>query len=446
MKIDSVNDIWAAISEQIQKTMPEVSFNVWFKDLRLLEIRQDEMVLGIYSEYKKGILESTYMNILNNSVKEVMGIDMTIKIEVADESGKIISNNTALPINSTFEDTLTFDNFIVGSSNRFAHAASMAVADNPRIIYNPLVIYGPSGVGKTHLMLAIRNHIKKKFPEKKIEYIRCEEFTNQLISALHEGRINIGNGSVDDFRNNYRNLDVLLIDDIQFIAGKEQTQEEFFNTFNALYQSNKQIVVTMDRPPKEIKTLDSRIRGRLEMGLFADITPPDYETRVGIINTKANSLGISLDENIVYYIAEHIKMNTRQLEGVVKKLQAHIQIQNHIPSISVVQSIIKEVVNDTQPEPIKVERIIEEVARSYDVSESDILSRRRTAELAHARQVAMYIARETTELPYQAIGEAFNKDHTTVLYNVRQIEEFLVVHPYEKEVIDDIIKNLKNES
>ena len=200
----------------------------------------------------------------------------------------------------------------------------------------------------------------------------------------------------------------------------------------------------MDRPPKEIKTLDSRIRGRLEMGLFADITPPDYETRVGIINTKANSLGISLEENIVYYIAEHIKMNTRQLEGVVKKLQAHIQIQNHIPSISVVQSIIKEVVNDTQPEPIKVERIIEEVARSYDVSESDILSRRRTAELAHARQVAMYIARETTELPYQAIGEAFNKDHTTVLYNVRQIEEFLVVHPYEKEVIDDIIKNLKS--
>ena len=446
MKIDSVNDIWAAISEQIQKTMPEVSFNVWFKDLRLLEIRQDEMVLGIYSEYKKGILESTYMNILNNSVKEVMGIDMTIKIVVADESGKIISNNNALPINSTFEDTLTFDNFIVGSSNRFAHAASMAVADNPRIIYNPLVIYGPSGVGKTHLMLAIRNHMKKKFPEKKIEYIRCEEFTNQLISALHEGRINIGNGSVDDFRNNYRNLDVLLIDDIQFIAGKEQTQEEFFNTFNALYQSNKQIVVTMDRPPKEIKTLDSRIRGRLEMGLFADITPPDYETRVGIINTKANSLGISLDENIVYYIAEHIKMNTRQLEGVVKKLQAHIQIQNHVPSISVVQSIIKEVVNDTQPEPIKVERIIEEVARSYDVSESDILSRRRTAELAHARQVAMYIARETTELPYQAIGEAFNKDHTTVLYNVRQIEEFLVVHPYEKEVIDDIIKNLKNEN
>lgn len=444
MQIDSVNDIWTAISEQIRNKMPEVSFNVWFKDLRLLEIKQDNLILGIYSEYKKGILESTYMNILGGCVKEVMGIDMNIKIVVANESGEIISQNVA-PASSTYEDTLTFDNFIVGSSNRFAHAASMAVADNPRIIYNPLVIYGPSGVGKTHLMLAIRNHIKKKFPEKRIEYIRCEEFTNQLISALHEGRVNTANNAVDDFRNNYRNLDVLLIDDIQFIAGKEQTQEEFFNTFNALYQSNKQLVVTMDRPPKEIKTLDARIRGRLEMGLFADITPPDFETRVGIINSKASSLGISFDENIVYYIAEHIKMNTRQLEGVVKKLQAHIQIQNHTPSISVVQNIIKEVVTDTQPEPIKIEKIIEEVARSYDVSENDILSRRRTAELAHARQVAMYIARETTELPYQAIGEAFNKDHTTVLYNVRQIEEFLVDHPYEKETIDDIIKNLKSE-
>ena len=444
MQIDSVNDIWSAISEQIRKKMPEVSFNVWFKDLHLLEIKQDNLILGIYSEYKKGILESTYMNILSAYVKEVMGIDMNIQIKVTDESGRVISHSTALE-NSTYEDTLTFDNFIVGSSNRFAHAASMAVADNPRIIYNPLVIYGPSGVGKTHLMLAIRNHIKKKFPEKRIEYIRCEEFTNQLISALHEGRVNTANNAVDDFRNNYRNLDVLLIDDIQFIAGKEQTQEEFFNTFNALYQSNKQLVVTMDRPPKEIKTLDARIRGRLEMGLFADITPPDFETRVGIINSKAKSLGISLEENIVYYIAEHIKMNTRQLEGVVKKLQAHIQIQNHTPSISVVQNIIKEIINDTQPEPIKIEKIIEEVSRSYDVSENDILSRRRTAELAHARQVAMYIARETTELPYQAIGEAFNKDHTTVLYNVRQIEEFLVDHPYEKEIIDDIIKNLKNE-
>lgn len=445
MQIESVTDIWEAICGELKNRMTEISFNVWFKDLHPVEIRQGEIVLGIYSDYKKQIIESNYMPILKPIIKEIMGIDMAITIVVEDENGKIVQNNVA-PADSTFEDSFTFDNFIVGSSNRFAHAASMAVADNHLIIYNPLVIYGPSGVGKTHLMLAIRNHMKKKFPEKRIEYIRCEEFTNQLIRALHEGRIDTGKGTVDDFRNIYRNVDVLLMDDIQFVAGKESTQEEFFNTFNALYQRNKQIVVTMDRPPKEIKTLDERIRGRLEMGLFADVTPPDFETRVGIIKTKAESLGLSIDENIVYYIAEHIKMNTRQLEGVVKKLQAFVLIQNHTPTLSVVQNIIKEVVSDTQPEPIKIEKIISEVARTYDVSENDILSRRRTAELAQARQIAMYIARETTELSYKAIGEAFGKDHTTVLYTVNKIEKFLKDRPYEKEIIDDIIKNLKNEN
>ena len=329
----------------------------------------------------------------------------------------------------------------MGSTNRFAHAASLAVADNPNIVYNPLVIYGPSGVGKTHLMLAIKNQIKKKYPHKKIAYIRSEDFTNQLIQALHEGKL--GMGTVDDFRNKYRGVDVLLIDDIHFIAGKEQTQEEFFNTFNTLYQNNKQIVVTLDRPPREIKTLDDRIRSRLESGLFADITPPDFETRVGIINKKAEQMGIEIEENLTYYIAEHIKVNTRQLEGVVKKLQAFITIQNKQPNISVVQGFIRDVINDTQPEPIKVERIISEVAKTYNVSESDILSNRRTASLALARQVAMYIARETTELSYKAIGESFGKDHTTVLYNVNRIEEFLKDKPYEKDLVEDIIKNLK---
>ena len=344
----------------------------------------------------------------------------------------------------TFEDFFTFDNFIVGSTNRFAHAASFAVADNPNIIYNPLVIYGNSGVGKTHLLLAIKNHIKKKFPNKKIQYIRSEDFTNQLIASIQDGKL--GLGTLDDFRNKFRNVDVLLIDDIQFIAGKEQTQEEFFNTFNTLFQNNKQIVATLDRPPKEVKTLDDRIRSRLECGLFADITPPDFETRVGIINKKAEQMGITIEENLVFYIAEHIKVNTRQLEGVVKKLQAFITIQKRIPNIMVVQGFIRDIINDSKPEPIKIEKIISEVARTYNVSESDILSNRRTASLALARQVAMYIARETTSLSYKAIGESFGKDHTTVLYNVNRIEEFLKDKPYEKELVDDIIKNLTGEN
>ena len=438
MQIESLTDIWEAVCTELKKRMTEISFNVWFQDLHPIEIRNGEIILGIYSDYKKQIIENNYLHIIKPSIKEIMGIDMELKIVVEDENGKIIPS-VITPINSSFEDSFTFDNFIMGSCNRFAHAASMAVADNPRIIYNPLVIYGPSGVGKTHLMLAIRNRIKEKFPEKKIEYVRCEEFTNQLIEAIHTG-------TADLFRNRFRNLDVLLIDDIQFIAGKEQTQEEFFNTFNALHQGNKQLVFTMDRPPKDVKTLDDRIRNRLEMGLFADITPPDYETRVGIIKKKAESLNISLEENLVYYIAEHIKMNTRQLEGVVKKLQAFIQIQNHTPTISVVQGIIREVVNDTKPEPIKIEKIVAEVARTYDVSEKDIVSRRKTAELAKARQIAMYIAKETTELGYKPIGEAFGKDHTTVLYAVKKMETFLKENLHEKEIIDDIIKNLKNEA
>lgn len=438
MQIESMTDIWEAICTELKKKMTEISFNVWFKDLHLIELRGGEIVLGIYSDYKKQIIESNYMHIIKPIILEIMGIEMKIKIVVEDENGKILQNTVA-PVNTSFEDSFTFDNFIMGSCNRFAHAASMAVADNSRIIYNPLVIYGPSGVGKTHLMLAIRNRIKEKYPEKRVEYVRCEEFTNQLIDAIH-------NGTADLFRNRYRNLDVLLIDDIQFIAGKEQTQEEFFNTFNALHQGNKQLVFTLDRPPKDVKTLDDRIRNRLEMGLFADITPPDYETRVGIIRKKAESLGISIEENLVYYIAEHIKMNIRQLEGVVKKLQAYISIQGHTPTVANVQNIIREVVNDTKPEPIKIEKIVEEVARTYDVSEKDILSKRKTAELARARQIAMYIAKETTELAYKPIGEAFGKDHTTVLYAVKKVDMWLKENPHEKEIIEDIIKNLKNET
>lgn len=437
MDINSLNDIWQAISEMLLEKMNQISYNVWFKDLHLIEIREGQMVFSIYSAYKKKIIESNYMPVFKPIIQEIMGIDMEIVIVAEDENGQIVQNEIATA-DSSFEDSLTFDNFIVGSCNRFAHAAAMAVADNRNIIYNPLVVYGQSGVGKTHLMLAIRNQIKKKYPEKRIAYIRSEEFINEFISSVHNGR-------AEEFRNTYRNLDVILIDDIQFIAGKEQTQEEFFNTFNSLYQANKQIVVTMDRPPKEIKTLDDRIKSRLEMGLFCDITPPEYETRVGIIKKKAESLNITIEESLVHYVAEHIKVNTRQLEGVVKKIQALLQM-NVNPTLSIVQGIVKEVVSDLAPEPIKIDKIINEVARTYEVSENEILSRHKTADVAKARQVAMYIARETTELSYKAIGESFGRDHTTALFSVNKIEELVKTSPYDKGLIEDIIKNLKNET
>lgn len=445
MPNNPLDEIWVAICDECKKSISDVAFNCFLKDLKPVFVGENEFVVSINDEYKKGIVEQTYNDLYTNAIKTVMGVSMEFKVIMRDEEEEILKAEK-FSEGLTFEDFFSFSNFIVGSTNRFAYAASLAVAENeiPQNTYNPLVIYGPSGVGKTHLMLAIKNHMRRKFPRKNIEFIRGEDFTNQLIAALQHGKL--GMGTIDDFRNKFRNVDVLLIDDIHFIAGKEQTQEEFFNTFNALFQKNKQIVVTVDRPPREIRTLDDRIRSRLESGLFADITPPDFETRVGIINKKAEGLSITIEENLVYYIAEHIKVNTRQLEGVVKKLQAFITIQNKAPTIAVVQGFIRDVINDTKPEPIKIEKIISEVAKTYNVSESDILSNRRTAPLVLARQVAMYISRETTELSFKAIGESFGKDHTTVLYNVDKVEKFLKDKPYQKELVEDIIKNLKQES
>lgn len=437
MTIESPQEFWEIVCDELKKKVPEISYNLWLKDLYPLNMRQGEFVLGIYSKYKKEIIELNFMSFINAAFKRILGIDVTVTILAEDEEENIEPLREDNP-NIPFESKLTFDNFIVGSTNRFAHAASMAVADNPKIIYNPLVIYGRSGVGKTHLLFAIKNHIAKKFPERKIEYIRCEDFTNQLISALH-------GGDIEEFRNKFRNVDVFLMDDIQFIAGKEQTQEEFFNTFNALCQNDKQIVVTLDRPPKEISTLDNRIRSRFESGLFADIVPPDFETKVGIIEKKAEELDIEVPQDVVFYMAEHIQDNTRQIEGVVKKIHAMIKIDGKNPNISSVQNLIKEVISDTKAEPVRIEKIIGEVSRTYNISENDMLSKRRNEELVKARQIAMYIAKETTDMAYQAIGEAFGKNHTTVLYSEKKVKELMREDSHEKMIIEDIIKNLRSE-
>ncbi|MBO5106709.1 MAG: chromosomal replication initiator protein DnaA [Clostridia bacterium] len=445
MQIESINDVWKAVCDECinKQYFTEIAYGVWFADIVPIKMENGKFTGSIYSSYKKSIVESNFKNFVEIALKDIMGFPIEFELFLSDENGSIIQNKPEEinSSNNSFESSFTFENYIVGSSNRFAHAAAMAVADSEQTInlYNPLLIYGNSGVGKTHLLLAVKNHASKKFPNKKIEYIRGEEFTNNMIKALHDG-------SIDEFKNRYRNVDIFLMDDIHFIAGKDSTQEEFFNTFNALYQNNKQIIVTCDRPLKEIKTLEDRIRSRFEGGVMADITPPDFETRVGIINTKASLLNLTLEENIVYFIAEHIKMNTRQLEGVVKKLQAFVNLQNKTPTISVVQGFIRDVISDTTPEPIKVDEIIVQVSKTFNVSEKDIISKRKTAAVAFARQVAMYIARETTELSYKAIGESFGKDHATVLYNVQKIEEHLKNNPFDKELVEDIIKNLKRDS
>lgn len=443
MPVNSIDDIWAKISEECKKSVSEIAYDTFFKYLTAESFDSKEFVLSTGYEYIKNTISDLYLDIIKSSIKTVLGLDIEPRVYIKEDEESIIRAETSSE-GLTFEDFFTFDNFIVGPSNNFAFSASMAVANNEKIVYNPLIIYGPSGVGKTHLMLAIKNYIRKKFPYKKVEYTRGADFTNQFIKALQNGQL--GFNTLEDFRTKFGSPDVLLVDDIHFIAGKESTQEEFFNIFNTLYQSGKQIVVTLDRPLSEIKTLDDRIRSRLSAGLFADITPPDFETRVGIIRKKAELSNITLQENLVYYIAEQVKNNTRQLEGIVKKLEAYINLQHKTPNIAVVQSFIKDIVVNTVAEPIKIDRIISEVARTYNVSENDILSNRRTKNLVLARQVAMYISREMTDMSYKAIGECFGKDHTTVLYNVNQIEKFLRINPYEKELVDELIKNLNAEN
>lgn len=314
----------------------------------------------------------------------------------------------------------------------------MAVASNPATSYNPLFIYGASGLGKTHLLYAICGEISRTKPGTNILFVKGEEFTNDLISA-------ITTETTKEFHDKYRQADVLLVDDIQFIGGKESTQEEFFHTFNTLYQAGKQIVLTSDRPPKEIKTLEDRLRTRFEWGLIADIQPPDFETRIAIIRRKAQLMDIDIPDDVAEYIANRIKNNIRQLEGAVKKLKAYKLLAGTPPSILIAQNAIRDILNDNQPLPVTVERIISEVGRTYGVSPTDIRSNKRSAQISSARQTSMFIVREITQMSMSAIGEEFGgRDHSTVVYAVQQVEKNMKSDLHYKETVEDIIKNIRN--
>ena len=324
----------------------------------------------------------------------------------------------------------------MGSSNKFAHAASQAVASKPAGYYNPLFIYGGSGLGKTHLLYAICNEIRRNTPDVKIFYTKGENMANELIEAMQ-------NHLTPEFRAKYRQVDVLLVDDIQFIAGKVATQEEFFHTFDALHQANKQIVLTSDRPPREIATLEDRLRTRFEMGLLADIQPPDLETRIAIIKRKAQLLDFTVSDEICEYIANQLKSNVRQLEGAVKSMRAQCLLNGDQPSLATAQSAIRDIRNDSQPVPITVERIVNEVARTMNVTPEDIRSNKRSAPISQARQVAAYVVRNITGLPMKAIGEEFGtRDHSTIVYALQKVESRMTREPSFKGMVNDIIKNI----
>lgn len=438
--MESYSEVWSLAKEYCRGKCSETIYNLWIDPLTMKSFKDNKIEL-LTSEFKANIVKSKFLGLLSEALEKTMGFPVEIEIISQSVSKKedieIKEKNIQENLNKY---DFTFDTFIVGSSNKFAYAASQAVAATPGQAYNPLFIYGNSGLGKTHLLNAICTEIKKNNPDAKIIYTGGEDFTNELILSIEKK-------TMPDFHNKYRTIDVLLVDDIQFIAGKASTQEEFFHTFNSLIQDNKQIVLTSDRPPKEISLLEDRIKTRFEWGLLADIQPPDIETRIAIIKRKAALMSFELPDEVVQYIAEKIKNNVRQLEGAVKKINALCTISGHDPSIIIAQKAIKDILSDNQPLPVTITKILDEVARTYGTTTENILSKKRNANISEARQAAMYIVREVTSLPMEKIGEEFGgKHHSTVIYNISQMEEKMNSNATTRATIQGIINNINDKA
>lgn len=436
--MDSFNEAWKLICEYCKSHITDVAYKTWISKIEpvKLDFAESKAILMVPGDFHRQTLTRCYMTLLNDAFSSVFGEGIDICFTVPDEvSSKEEELNESI-IDADYE--FTFDSFIVGSSNKFAHAASLAVATNPGRAYNPLFIYGNSGLGKTHLLYAIRNEIHRTNPNSNIVYVKGDDFTNELIEAIRLA-------TTSEFRQKYRNSDVLLVDDIQFIGGKESTQEEFFHTFNSLYEAKSQIVLTSDRPPKEIKTLEDRLRNRFEWGLIADIQPPDFETRIAIIKRKAELLGIDLPDEVAEYIATKLKANIRQLEGVVKKMKAKSLLYGEKLTINVAQKTISDVLNNDVPPPLTVEKIIDEVARTFGITSEDIRSSKRNSNISNARQIAIYAVREITDLSMNLIGEEFGgRDHSTIVYAIKQIEKNMSKDPKLKSMVEDTIKNIRD--
>ncbi len=434
--MDSFNEIWTLVKEEIRCSVAEVAYNVWLSPLEFVSFKNDTVYLSI-SDFKKKIIVDKFSLVVNTAFENVLGFPVTVEYVVP---GDLIKNDAEGENKKTDpEYDYTFENFITGSSNKFAHAAAINVAANPGKAYNPLFIYGHSGLGKTHLLMAIMNEIKQNNPNADIIYTSGELFTNELVYY-------IGNHNTYAFHEKYRKCDVLLVDDIQFIARAETTQEEFFHTFNALTSNDKQVVLTSDRPPREMMTLEERLRTRFEMGLIADIQPPTLETRMAIVKKKSDDLNLELGDDVIKFIADNIKKNIRQLEGAVKKIKAYQDMEGSKPTIGVAKKAISDIINDNQPLPVTVENIIGEVSRTFDVTSADIRSDKRSSNISLARQVAIYIVDQVTGLSLKAIGNEFgNKHHSTIIYALKEIKNKLEKDIALKATVDDIIKNINEQ-
>ena len=423
--MDTFNDIWREVLALCRNKVSDVMYNMWFAPLEFVKFENDTVIFLIGAEYKKSIIMDKFAQLIKDGFEQILGFPVEIDILVdktmaegktgakteEEENDGDKDEDAAKPFSS-----FTFDNFVVGKSNSFAYNMSLKVAEEPGVSYNPLLIYGPSGLGKTHLMFAIYNRMKKENPNAIIIYTTCEGFLNELIESISKKNTSV-------FHNKYRNADALLIDDIQYIQRGEAVQDEFFHTFNILQQAGKQIVMTSDAPPKEMLGITERLRTRFESGVMADIQPPDIDTRKAIIIRKSQQLGITLSEAMIDFIAQKLKNNVRQMEGTVKNIGALTRVYGKLPSMEQVQNIIKDITNENQPISVTIDKIIDSVSGSFGVTAADIRSDKRQAEITRARQAAMYVIKEITDQTLKEIGDVFGKNHTTVLHSINQCKD-----------------------
>ncbi len=439
-----LSSIWNATLKILKETVSETSYEHWIEPLKPLGIHEGVFYIKMPTEVHLEIIKSMHQSNIEDALNAVSETDLTV--ELVDYNEPVpscleynVSYNTRTDDAVTLNPKYTFSSFVVGESNRFAHAIAKAVTERPADNLNPFFLYGGPGLGKTHLVHAIGNKIKETRPDFNILYVTSEKFMNEFISTI------ISENSTIEFRNKYRTCDVLIIDDIQFIANKDQTQVEFFHTFNALHDSNKQIIITSDRPPKEMKELEERMRNRFEWGVIVDIKPPDLETRIAILKKKASEENFAVSDDILFYIAEHLKANIRNLEGVLKRLMAYNVLMGKPITMELADDAIKEFLNKSDDPHVNTEYILSVVANYFNVTSDEILSAKRTQEIAYARHIAMYLLREFTNLSLPKIGkELGGRNHATILNGIKNIKESMEKDEDTRKVIDELIKNLEN--
>ncbi len=436
---NNLSVIWGKVLSLLEEETTPVGYNTWIKTMEPQYIEDRDIYVSVPSSINKNMVDHRYSELIKNALFEVTGTTMNLNVlfneapPVPQPSAPERHRGNGLPLNQKY----TFETFVVGNSNRFAHAASLAVAEAPAMTYNPLFLYGGVGLGKTHLLHAIGNYVLENNPSAKIVYISSETFTNELINAIKDSK-------TEEFRNKYRSMDVLMVDDIQFIAGKKQTEEEFFHTFNSLYDANRQIIITSDRPPKEIKILEERLRSRFEWGLIGDISPPDYETRAAILRKKAQADGVFVQDDILLFIAEKITSNIRELEGAFNRVIAYRGLVNREITMDVALEALKDYDQKGAKKTITPDYIVDACSKFFNIKKEVIMGERRTKEVATARQIAMYLLRELAGMSHLKVGKYFDKHHTTIMYGINETEKRMASDEEFKETVETLIKDIKN--